>query len=115
MTSFEYQFNTKPFSGKTTFKTGLFIDGKFVDGSDSGTIEYECLIWDIIDLTVSSILNPTNGKVITKVSEGTRQDVDKAVAAAQKAYDTVWGLKVSQSSYRPGLPSTLTQVSDICA
>jgi len=78
MTSFDYQFNTKPFSGKTAFKTGLFIDGKFVDGSDGGTID---------------IVNPSNGKVITKISEGTRKDVDLAVAAAQKAFDTVWGLK----------------------
>lgn len=61
----------------------------------------------IIDLTVSSIINPTNGTVITKVSEGTRQDVDKAVAAAQKAYDTVWGLKVSGSSRHPGCRTPL--------
>jgi acyl-CoA reductase-like NAD-dependent aldehyde dehydrogenase len=55
----------------------------------------------IIDLTNHSIINPTNGKVITKVSEGTRQDVDKAVAAAQKAYDTVWGLKVGGPRCNP--------------
>lgn len=29
---------------------------------------------------------------MTKVSEGTPKDVDRAVAAAQKAFDTVWGL-----------------------
>ena len=32
------------------------------------------------------------GKVITSVSEATPKDVDKAVDAAQKAYDTKWGL-----------------------
>ena len=38
------------------------------------------------------MINPTNGKVITQVSEGTPKDVDIAVEAAQKAFDTVWGL-----------------------
>ena len=38
-----------------------------------------------------SVINPTNGKVITRVSEGTPKDVDRAVEIAQKAFDTVWG------------------------
>lgn len=33
-----------------------------------------------------------NGKVTTSVSEATAKDVDTAVDAAQKAFDTVWGL-----------------------
>ena len=37
------------------------------------------------------VLNPSTGKLLTKVSEGTPKDVDLAVAAAQKAFDTVWG------------------------
>lgn len=78
MPTFTHEFKTKPFSGKTSFETGLFIDGKFCDGSDGATID---------------VVNPTTGKVIAKVSEGTRKDVDLAVAAAQKAYNTVWGLK----------------------
>jgi len=32
------------------------------------------------------------GKKITEIAEGTAKDVDAAVEAAQKAYDTVWGL-----------------------
>ena len=36
-------------------------------------------------------MNPSTGKVLTKVSEGCAKDVDVAVAAAQKAFDTVWG------------------------
>ena len=39
------------------------------------------------------ILFTATGKVITSVSGATAPDVDKAVAAAQKAFDTVWGLK----------------------
>jgi aldehyde dehydrogenase (NAD+) len=40
---------------------------------------------------LDSIVNPSTGKLLTKVSEGTPQDVDLAVAAAQKAFDTAWG------------------------
>lgn len=39
-----------------------------------------------------SVINPTNGKVLTRVAEGTPKDVDAAVEAAQKAFETVWGL-----------------------
>jgi aldehyde dehydrogenase (NAD+) len=39
MPTFTHQFDTKPFKGTSTFETGLFIDGKFVDGSEGGTIE----------------------------------------------------------------------------
>jgi aldehyde dehydrogenase (NAD+) len=44
------------------------------------------------------VYNPTNGKVLTKISEGTTKDVDLAVAAAQKAFDTTWGSNVSGSA-----------------
>lgn len=32
------------------------------------------------------------GQLLTSISEGTAKDVDLAVTAAQKAFDTVWGL-----------------------
>jgi aldehyde dehydrogenase (NAD+) len=38
-TSFAYHFDTPVYTGSTTFETGLFIGGKFVDGSEGGTIE----------------------------------------------------------------------------
>ena len=38
-TSFTYKFDTPVYKGETTFETGLFINGKFVDGSEGGTIE----------------------------------------------------------------------------
>lgn len=44
-----------------------------------------------------SVLNPSTGKPVTKVSEGTAKDVDLAVEAAQKAFDTTWGLNVPGS------------------
>ncbi|KAG5729591.1 Aldehyde dehydrogenase [Termitomyces sp. T112] len=78
--TFTHEWNTPAHKGKTSFPTGLFINGQFVDGSDGKEIE---------------VINPTNGKLITKVSEGTRKDVDTAVAAARKAVETTWGLNVS--------------------
>ncbi|TFY75635.1 hypothetical protein EWM64_g8377 [Hericium alpestre] len=39
------------------------------------------------------VTSPANGKVIAVVSEATPEDVDRAVVAAQRAFDTVWGLK----------------------
>ncbi|KAJ3555174.1 hypothetical protein NM688_g2722 [Phlebia brevispora] len=75
--TFTYEFDTPVYKGKSSFPTGLFINGQFVDGIDGGTID---------------VINPTNGKLLTKVSEGSSKDVDFAVECAQKAFDTVWGL-----------------------
>src|SRR6187455_2070168 len=36
-------------------------------------------------------INPSNEEVIGKVAYATSEDVNKAVNAAQKAYDNVWG------------------------
>ncbi|KDR73217.1 hypothetical protein GALMADRAFT_251806 [Galerina marginata CBS 339.88] len=78
--TFSHQWDAPKYKGKTSFNTGLFIGGKFVDGSSGSTID---------------VINPTNGKLITKIAEGTDKDVDIAVEAAQKAFDTAWGLKVA--------------------
>jgi aldehyde dehydrogenase (NAD+) len=37
--TFTYQFDSPAYKGTTSFNTGLFIDGKFVDGVDGTTIE----------------------------------------------------------------------------
>ncbi|KAL4256090.1 aldehyde dehydrogenase family protein [Pleurotus pulmonarius] len=73
-----YEFNTAAYTGKSTVNTGLFIDGKWVDPIEGGLIE---------------VLNPANGKLITKVGAATAKDVDLAVQAAKKAYRTVWGTR----------------------
>src|SRR5262245_33878314 len=52
-------------------ETRLFIDGKFVDAKKGGRIES---------------VNPANGKVIAEVAAGTAEDIDRAVAAARKAF-----------------------------
>ncbi|TFK19025.1 NAD-dependent aldehyde dehydrogenase [Coprinopsis marcescibilis] len=78
--SFSYQWDTPAYKGKTEFNTGLFTNNEFVDGSNKTTID---------------VINPTNGKVITSVSEAVEADVEIAVAAAEKAYATTWGLNAS--------------------
>ncbi|KAL1680432.1 aldehyde dehydrogenase domain-containing protein [Schizophyllum commune] len=80
MTTFTYEFNTPSFKGKVNFPTGVFLNGEFVDGKDKATID---------------VINPTNGHLITKVSEATAADVDTAVRVAEQAFKTSWGLNAS--------------------
>jgi aldehyde dehydrogenase (NAD+) len=40
---FTKEFDTPVFKGKAEFNTGLFIDGKWVDGAEGKTIEYVIL------------------------------------------------------------------------
>jgi aldehyde dehydrogenase (NAD+) len=54
---------------------GLFIGGEFVDPVDGGHFK-----------TVS----PASEEVLAEVAEAGQADVDRAVAAARKAYDKVW-------------------------
>lgn len=51
----------------------LFIDGQWRDASDGATFETTC---------------PANGKVLASCAEATKQDVDDAVKAAWKAFET---------------------------
>ncbi|KAN0134742.1 Aldehyde dehydrogenase domain containing protein [Lactarius tabidus] len=76
---FEYEFKSGPYQGKSSFPCGVFIDGKFSPGSDNTTID---------------IINPTNGKVVGTIAEGTPKDVDRAVEAAKRAFHKSWGHKV---------------------
>src|SRR5215217_7778249 len=54
---------------------GLFIDGEFVDGAD----------------TFKSI-SPSSEEVLAEVTNASEADVDRAVVAARRAYQRVWGL-----------------------
>ncbi|MGC5052576.1 aldehyde dehydrogenase family protein [Micromonospora sp. DT48] len=55
---------------------GLFIDGKFVDPADGAGFKS---------------INPASEEVLAEVAEGGAQDVDRAVRAARRAYEKVWG------------------------
>ncbi|KAF7292083.1 Aldehyde dehydrogenase [Mycena indigotica] len=79
-TTFSYTFDSPAYKGTSTFETGVYIDGKFRDGANGTTID---------------VINPATGELITKVAEAVAADVDAAVIAAQKAFDTVWGLKAN--------------------
>jgi aldehyde dehydrogenase (NAD+) len=50
----------------------LFIDGEFVDAADGETFE---------------AYNPSNGEVVATVAKGGVEDVNRAVAAARRAFD----------------------------
>ena len=53
----------------------MFIGGEWVAGGGAETQE---------------IVNPATGKVIAHVPKGTEEDVNRAVAAARKAFDETW-------------------------
>jgi aldehyde dehydrogenase (NAD+) len=52
-------------------QTKLYIDGEFTDGQDGRSIE---------------VVNPADGTVLAMVAEARAEDVDRAVAAAQRAF-----------------------------
>jgi aldehyde dehydrogenase (NAD+) len=62
-----------PMSSVKVRQTRILIDGKWVDSASGKTFE---------------TLNPATGQVIAKVAEGDAADVDKAVKAARRAFDT---------------------------
>jgi len=64
-----------PLTGTYKQPTGLFINNEWVEGVDKKTFE---------------VINPTNEEVICSVAEATEKDVDVAVAAARKAFQTTW-------------------------
>ncbi len=53
----------------------MFIGGQWVAGAGSED---------------QDVINPATGEVIARVPKGTAEDVDRAVAAARKAYDETW-------------------------
>src|SRR3954453_20746855 len=54
---------------------GLFIDGEFVDGTGEPF----------------KTVNPATEEDLTEVSSGSEADVDRAVAAARRAFPGAWG------------------------
>ena len=60
----------------------MFIDGKFVDAASGKTFPS---------------YNPATGEVMAKVAEGDREDINRAVKAARKAFDSGKWTKMSGS------------------
>ena len=59
-------------------KYGHFINGAFTKPNSKNKTQY-----------LDSV-NPATGEVLSKISIGNKQDVDKAVKAARECYDNVW-------------------------
>jgi len=57
-------------------RTKVFIGGEWVESTGDG---------------VQEVYNPATGEVIAQASKGSQEDVDRAVGAAQKAFDGGWG------------------------
>ena len=53
----------------------MFIDGEWVNSSDGQTRD---------------VINPATGEVLATVQEGTKEDADRAVAAAKRAFEGDW-------------------------
>src|SRR5256885_4992690 len=66
--------STQPAS-ETPRKYQLFIDGQWVDAESGKTFETP---------------NPATGATLAEVAEGDRADIEKAVAAARKAFEGKW-------------------------
>ncbi|ATY58477.1 aldehyde dehydrogenase [Cordyceps militaris] len=64
-----------PVTGNYDQPIGLFINNEWVEGVDKQKFE---------------VINPSTEEVITSVCEATEKDVDLAVAAARKAFNTTW-------------------------
>jgi gamma-glutamyl-gamma-aminobutyraldehyde dehydrogenase len=61
---------------KQKIETRLFIDGNFVDATEGGRF---------------ATINPATGETLAEMSAGTAKDIDRAVAAARKAFRSgVW-------------------------
>src|SRR5262245_25325829 len=59
-----------------TSKKKLLIDGKWVDAASGKTFESR---------------NPATGELLAAVAEGEAPDIDRAVAAARRAFEGPWG------------------------
>jgi 1-pyrroline dehydrogenase len=59
----------------TTQRRQMFIGGEWTEGSADGGLP---------------VVNPATGDPIAEVPRGSEQDVDRAVAAARKAFDETW-------------------------
>jgi len=56
---------------RSGLETRLFIDGEYVDAADGGRF---------------ATVNPADGEVVAEMAAGTSKDVDRAVAAARRAF-----------------------------
>jgi aldehyde dehydrogenase (NAD+) len=85
-----------PITGDYKQPIGLYIGGKWVEGVDKKKFD---------------VINPATEEVICQVCEGTEKDVDLAVSAARKAFNTTWGTHVSPNT-RSNLMLKLADITE---
>ena len=73
-----------------------FINNEWVEGVDKKKFD---------------VINPSTEEVITQVCEGTEKDVDLAVSAARKAFNTTWGIN-STPNTRANLMLKLADIAE---
>lgn len=71
-----------PTGNSISFKTGLFINNEFRQAKNGN------------ELTTP---NPATGEPLATISAATAEDIDDAVKAARKAFETTWGKKSTPS------------------
>ncbi|KAL1410932.1 hypothetical protein Q8F55_001875 [Vanrija albida] len=79
--TFKHTFNHAGYKGEVEVPLGLWIDGKYTTSVDKNA-------------KTIPVVNPTTGEKLLDLPEGTAADVDIALDAARKAFDTKWGLNV---------------------
>ncbi|KAL7758395.1 hypothetical protein ACKLNR_012922 [Fusarium oxysporum f. sp. zingiberi] len=84
-----------PLTGPYEQPIGLFIDGEWVESAEKKKLE---------------VVNPSTEDVITSVFEGSEKDVDLAVAAARRAFETTW--KGSTPEHRGRLLYKLADIAE---
>src|SRR6202795_4827282 len=67
--------SAQPAGTTTPRKYQLFIDGQWVDAESGKTF---------------ATPNPSTGETLAEVAEADKADIDKAVAAARRAFDGKW-------------------------
>ncbi|RSH82124.1 aldehyde dehydrogenase (NAD(P)(+)) ald5 [Saitozyma podzolica] len=87
---------TVPTIGELSIPTGLFINNEFRASSSGQTVP---------------TINPANGETLLEVSHASQEDVDEAVRAARKAFETAWGNNV-QASERGALLNKLADLME---
>jgi gamma-glutamyl-gamma-aminobutyraldehyde dehydrogenase len=74
------QWKAAAATARKRIETRLFIDGRFVDAAKGGRF---------------TTINPANGETLAEMSAGTAEDIDRAVAAARRAFKAgVWSKMV---------------------
>lgn len=65
--TFSFEWDTPAYKGKTSFNTGIFINGQFVEGSNKTTIEYVPLLKRRSYLIISQ-LRAVSSTLVCRVS-----------------------------------------------